>query len=235
MTEKQNAKKDMYQAVLQVLLENQSYYKEIPVFEEAVTEMENTLIQMGDLVKQQIKATLKGIMNTKNEIETHLVNETLKISAVLSVLVKDLKDENLLIEVLLTKSMMYHSPKNEMLNMSQRVLAKATTYAHELQDYGIKDTDILTLQTLVNDYDKIMTVPRVVISESKQATATLVELFAYADTLLNDRLDKLMQLFKDSAPDFYALYFNTRNIINTAARKRKTDEQEEEKGEGKEE
>jgi hypothetical protein len=60
------------------------------------------------------------------------------------------------------------------------------------------------------------------VEESKQQTANLVHLFAYTDTLLHDRLNKLMRVFKDTEPDFYGLYFNARNVINTAARKRKT-------------
>jgi hypothetical protein len=49
-------------------------------------------------------------------------------------------------------------------------------------------------------------------------------LFAETDSVLYDRLDKLVTLFKTSAPDFYALYRNARNIIDTAKRSRKPDE-----------
>jgi hypothetical protein len=189
---------------------------------------------MGDLAEKQTKARIKGVTNTKNEIEIRLVNETINISTILFVLAKDLKDEKLLAQANLTKSMMYQAQENEMLSMSRRIFAEATAHAHELQDYGIKDTDISALQTVISEYSKIIVAPRVVISESKQATANLIHLFAYTDSLLNDRIDRLMRLFKKSEPDFYALYFNARNIINTATRKRKTNETEEDKEEGKE-
>jgi Glu-tRNA(Gln) amidotransferase subunit E-like FAD-binding protein len=234
MNDKQNAKKSMYQAVLQVLSENRLYYEEIPVFEKSVTELGITFNQIGDLAEQQTISTLKGTTNTKHETEIRLVNETIKTSAVLFVLAKDLKDEKLLAKTNLSKSTMYHAQGNEMLSIARRIQTEATAHAQELQDYGIKDTDILALQTIINEYDNILVAPRVVISESKQKTANLVHLFAYADTLLNDRIDKLMRIFRESAPDFYTLYFNARNVINTAARKRKTDSPEEKPEEEKE-
>jgi hypothetical protein len=55
-------------------------------------------------------------------------------------------------------------------------------------------------------------------------TGNIKQLFAETDSTLYDRLDRLVTLFKTSSPDFYALYKNARNIIDTAKRSRKPDE-----------
>ncbi|MDR0605664.1 MAG: hypothetical protein LBG80_15310, partial [Bacteroidales bacterium] len=84
------------------------------------------------------------------------------------------------------------------------------------------------LQNVINEYEPLIIAPRAVVSKTKQITANLAHIFADADTLLNDRLDKLMSIFKTSAPDFYAEYFNSRNVINTSARKKPSDTTKEE-------
>jgi hypothetical protein len=48
-------------------------------------------------------------------------------------------------------------------------------------------------------------------------------LFVAADSIIYDKLDKLVRLFKTSKPEFFTLYNNARNVVNTAARKRKND------------
>jgi hypothetical protein len=51
------------------------------------------------------------------------------------------------------------------------------------------------------------------IGERKQKTTNLAQLFAGLDSTLYDRLDKLLVLFKHSAPEFYGEYRTARNII----------------------
>jgi hypothetical protein len=231
MNDKQVAKMNMCQAVMQILSENSMKYQDIPIFKNTVDELGNTVVEIGNVAKEQTKANLKGASATKTEIEIRLVNETLKISSVLFVVAKDLKDENLLAKTMITKSTMYQAQGNEILNIARRILTEAINHAPQLREYGIRDNDIPILQSVIDEYDKIIVAPRVAITESKQQTANLVHLFAYTDTLLHDRLDKLMRVFKDTEPDFYGLYFNARNVINTAYRKRKVNTGEETKGE----
>jgi hypothetical protein len=71
-----------------------------------------------------------------------------------------------------------------------------------------------------------MTAPTSEIGKRKVQTGTLRELFVQTDSLIYDKLDKIMRPFKTSNPDLFALYSNARNIINTAARKRKTKDAE---------
>jgi hypothetical protein len=45
-------------------------------------------------------------------------------------------------------------------------------------------------------------------------------LFATADSTLYDELDQLIDLFRDSAPEFFTLYKISRNIPGPASRKK---------------
>jgi hypothetical protein len=49
------------------------------------------------------------------------------------------------------------------------------------------------------------------------ATELLETEFARADMILNDRIDGLMEQFKDSGTTFYADYKNARRIVDTGS------------------
>jgi hypothetical protein len=224
MNDKQNAKQNMYQVVLHTLQENGSLYKEFPLFVKAVTELETAVKDIGIAAEQQSKTTLQGATLAKNIAETTLVNECVKVANVLSVLARDLGDTTLLSRVILTKSQMYQAPDNETLRIAWRLLAEASAHEPALLEYGITAPNIQMLHNAAKGFEQWLVAPRASMVASKQSTASLVHLFAYADTLLYDRLDKLIGIFKDAAPDFYAQYFYARNIINSSARKHKSTE-----------
>jgi len=46
------------------------------------------------------------------------------------------------------------------------------------------------------------------------------QLFAAADSTLYDELDQLIDLFRDSAPEFFTVYKFSRNIIDPVSRKK---------------
>ena len=229
MTDKQIAKIRMYKTVLKNILTNNSKYKHIPVFVSSVDKLSDICYQITNESANQDKSTLQGTSDLKKEMEIKLVTETLKVSSILSVLAKDMGDNVLYAKSTITKSDMYKVHNTETLDIARGILKEVMNYVDKVNDYGLTEADIQTLQNLINEYEPLMVAPRVVTSKTKQATANLVHLFAEADALLIYRLDKLMRLFKTSDTEFYELYFNSRNVINTSVRKRsKTEEETEE-------
>ncbi|MDR1666912.1 MAG: hypothetical protein LBS03_04375, partial [Bacteroidales bacterium] len=59
--------------------------------------------------------------------------------------------------------------------------------------------------------------------ERKLHTGSLKQLFATANSTLYDELDQLIDLFRNTAPDFFTLYKSARNVIYpTSRRKQRT-------------
>lgn len=226
MTDKQIAKEKMYRTVLQNITANSSKYMHIPVFVSTVNKLTDICNQILTESANQDKSTLQGTSDLKKEVEIKLVTETIKVSSLLSVFAIEIGDNLLYAKSTITKSNMYKIHNRETLNIARRVLKEATNYADKLNDYGLTEADIQTLQNLINEYESLVIAPRVVTAKTKQATANLAHLFAEADALLIYRLDKLMRVFKTSDPEFYELYFNSRNVINTSVRKKPTDKPE---------
>jgi hypothetical protein len=224
MNDKQIAKQNMLQVVVHTLDENESLYAHIPVFTETVNKLKSKVKEIETESLRQSKADRKGATDEKQEAETELVNRTVTVANVLSVLAADTKNSTLSEKVKVTKSMLYQQHNSVALNIARRVLAEAQANAGSQDAYGLSKDALTALETAIARYETLIVAPRVVVTGSKQVTSNIARLFAETDTLLNDRLDKLMSLFKLSAPDFYAIYFNARNIINTSARKRKQEE-----------
>lgn len=228
MNDKQNAKQNMHHAVLLVLNENNDIYSTVPAIIDAVSELDEVVKQIGIAAQQQSRTTLQSATKEKSDAETNLVTESVKTANALYALAITENNLTLLPKVTITKSMMYQAQNNEMINIANRIAAEAREYAERLQYYGIDNADIEALEAAIARYKNLVAKPRAVISETKQTTANLVHLFARADTILNDRIDRLMSRFKASAPEFYAVYFNARNIINSSGRKRKQEQAGEE-------
>ncbi len=120
-----------------------------------------------------------------------------------------------------TKSQFYKLHDNEALALSKTTLDKAMENKEALSGYGLTEAMTDDLEQAIGSYEALVVKPRDTITERKGQTKSLAQLFAETKSLLYDRLDKLMSLFKESEPLFYESYFSARNVINTAARKRK--------------
>ncbi|MDR1601370.1 MAG: hypothetical protein LBS42_02965 [Tannerella sp.] len=210
MIDKQIAKQTMLEAVVRTLDEFEPLYAHIPVFAGTVKDLKNTMKDIETEALQQSAADLNGATAGKQDVETALVNQTVTVAGILSVLAADTKNGSLAEKVRVTKSMMYQRRDNEALGIARRVHAEALANARVLTAYGVSQDLIYMLETAIARYEILIAT-----AESKQTAAGTDRFFAETDTLLNDRLDKLMRLFKQPAPDFYAAYFNARNIISS--------------------
>jgi hypothetical protein len=226
MTDKQIAKQNMLRVTLLTLDEHAPLYAGVPAFVKTVDDLKVVVKEIEKEADLQSGLNSKGATSEKNESEVTLVNQTVMVANALWVMASDKNDVVLLPKVKVTKSMMYSPHNTETLSIARRIHAEALARAGAMSEYGVSPEVIYTLETSIARYEHLIAAPRAAITELKQATWNIARLFARTDTLLNDRLDKLMSLFKQSEPDFYAVYFNARNIINTSLRHRKPTEDE---------
>jgi hypothetical protein len=99
-----------------------------------------------------------------------------------------------------------------------------TNHIDDLSDYGIVQNDLDELKVLTENFIALCEDPREAITNRARATSQLGELFKKADSLLKQRLDKLIVLFKSGQADFWQQFKNARKIINLGHRKRKEEE-----------
>jgi hypothetical protein len=211
--------------VLETCQNNEQTYAETPVFVKAVMLLDDNITAIGKNAQQQSVSVSGGVSAEKNKAAETLTSESVKTANALYVYAIDTKDKVLQLKVSVNKSTFYNGHAAEALVLAKNIVDEAHNHAADLVDYGIDAAAIAALDAAVAAFDNLIVKPQLAIGERKMYTSNLKQLFVATDSILYDRLDKLIVLFKTSAPDFYALYKNARNIINTAKRYEKSKEE----------
>jgi hypothetical protein len=211
----------MYQKTINVCEEYKQDYAGVPALVNAVDELKTQVSNIKDVTQQQIGTVSKGTTKDKSFIFDRLVELGLKIANSIYVYAFDTGNNTLIEKVNVNKSLFYRSHEQIALTLAKNISAEAKNYSELLRNYGVSDSDIVDLDSVIVQFDVLINAPSGVIGERKLHTSTLRELFVAADSVVYDKLDKLVRLFKTSKPEFFMLYSNARNVVNTAARKRK--------------
>jgi hypothetical protein len=224
MTDRQYAKLKMYQKVLEVCDEHKNVYAGVPTIVTAVSLLKEQTSEILVVAKQQTATRPQGATKDKGEAIDRLVVLSLKVANPLYALAFDTGDNRLLDKINVNKSRFYNVHDQETLKLAKIIADEANAKGEALVNYGISNADRTELNEAIAQLEKLMQAPAVVVGERKNYTSILRQLFVASDSLIYDKLDKLMIPFKTSSPEFYNLYSNARNVINTAVRKRKTEE-----------
>jgi hypothetical protein len=216
----------MYQKVTNVFDENTEEYAGVPAVVNAVKDLKGQVSMIVTTAKQQTGTKPQGATKDKSEALDRMVVLSLKIANPLYALAFETGDNRLLKKVTVNKSEFYEGHAQKALSLAQNIADEANANGIKLRDYGINDADLAELNEAIAKATELKLAPTGVIAERRNYTGNLRQLFVTADSIIYDRLDKMMMPFKTSSPEFYAMYSNARNVVNTAARKRKdnTDE-----------
>ncbi|MDR1407255.1 MAG: hypothetical protein LBJ23_04315 [Tannerella sp.] len=222
MNDRQNAKITMYQTVYNTCLEYASVYSNVPAFVNALEEVNKGIRQIREVERRQADALSKGVTQEKTGVEEALIQSLLKVSGALYVYAFETDNSDLSLKTNLNKTQLFKMEDNVFLMTANDIASKAAEAGTALQHYGIGRAELTELTERTAAYESLIVKPRTVIGEHKIHTTTLTRLFAETDSVLYDKLDRLINLFKVSVPEFYLGYKNARNVINLSARRKKT-------------
>ncbi len=85
---------------------------------------------------------------------------------------------------------------------------KTVPYVSQLGEYGVNEGVLEQLRTMTEQFKGMVPETQVAISQSKEVTETIAEMFRKTTAILRDQLDGKMEQFKDSQTEFYHAYFN---------------------------
>lgn len=218
MTDRQEAKLNMYVRVLEACQQYLSLFSHIPAMVEVVKQLETLIAEIRKMAENQAKKTTHPITEEKSIALDLLVEQAIKIAKVVYIFAFMNKDRILAARVNVNKSMFYNAHNNDVVTLANIIATEAETYAEDIKAYGIDPIEIDNLKNLISQFTALMQKPKVTAEERKVVTTNLKALYAATDSLLYDLLDSYILLFKSSTPDFYLQYKAARNLI--IARKR---------------
>jgi hypothetical protein len=179
----------------------------------AVTEYRQTIIDVQNAATERLAVSVPTLTLEKRRSEGAMIDLGVQVANALYVLGFETDNSELLNMLGVSESSFYRLTDSNKVPLAQRVLVLAQKYQTEVADYGCDEAKITEFKAAIADYNKLVVAPMNAITVRKQKTTNIKELFARLDSILYDRLDRLMVLFKKSHPDFYQEYRTARNII----------------------
>ena len=213
MTDNQNAKLNMAQRVLDTLNRYQAVYSSLPPVEDAVKALEKDITNIRDVQTNRILLNLPASTLKKREAEANMIETAVRVANILYIIGFKTNNKDLIKMYGLSEHTFYHLSGNKALALARQVLELANKSKTELASYGIDAAAMTLFEKAIENYNTLIAKPMDTITEKKQMTTNLAQLFAGLDSTLYDNLDKAMILFKKSHPEFYGEYRTSRNII----------------------
>jgi hypothetical protein len=213
MNDKQNAKLNMAQRTSETLKRYESAYSGIAPMVAAVAALNTDIANIRETQKERGAVNVPASTLEKREAERQMIEPCVKVANALYVIGFTSDNKDLTTLQGLSENSFYRLNDNAALALARRMLDLAHQYAAELQDYGIGKAEIKAMEAAIEAFHALIAKPMDTIGTRKQKTTNLTQLFAGLDSTLYDKLDRLMVLFKQAAPEFYGEYRTARNII----------------------
>lgn len=213
MNDYQKAKLSMAQRVDEVLSAQSSVYEEMQPMVTVASELKEKIVAIRNAAIEQAAVDVTEQTRKKREAEEKMIPVCVRLSGALYVIGftgNSTVSPNFLS---LTPNSFYSIDDNEKVTLASNLYNIAKQHSTELEEYGFDEQKIEQAGAAIENYRTLIEKPMYAIAVRKQKTGNLKELFAGLNSLLYDRLDKMMVLFKESHPAFYGEYRNARNVI----------------------
>lgn len=210
----------MYEAVASLLDSNTAKLASLTALTPVITDFKDRILAIKE---KDTLANTAGAGNTaaKAADEAALINDAVTIASALFALGSATNDDRLKALSKVTKSSLVALRDTQLAIDVTNIKNLADAYAAPLAGYGITAPMIAELETKITNFNTSLGAREVGASVSTSAFSQLDVMFKDTDTLLKEQIDKIMVIFKNSDPQFYGEYVNSREIIDLGHRFKK--------------
>lgn len=214
MTDGQENKFRMYQAVQKVCEDHNGVWSGMPAFVTAFNLFTANNDKVEDLRGKQEQDTT-GYTIERDKVKLEMALTALEIAGSISAFASVSNDDILGKKVDFSFSELFYVRDTVAKNRASLIHATAVSIAADLVDYGTDTALIAKLNTLMNDFDDIVGGKLHAKEDTQTSTALLIDAFSENDELLTDRLDKLIRKWRTSDKHFFITYTGGREIIDS--------------------
>ena len=214
MTNRQENSMSMFNVVVEVCDEHIDLISPIPAMLATVNLLKAKLLAAQDLARDQT-LRIKGVAEDKLVLRKQLAKHAAIIARVMRAFARSQGNHTLLAEVNYTKTKLMKIRDMLLKPHCEIIYERAVAHAAALTDCGITAEMLLRLRTAIDEYDAHVADTMVV------ATAQLKAQIKGINDLLKNGLDLNMSIFILTQPSFYRLYTLSRNVIDSAATKKR--------------
>jgi len=219
MTQNQENKFSMYNAVKQVTNFHSEVWDNFPAFKDQFNMLKTQIQNIHETVMVQRKTTT-GVTKDKKNARDNAVKNGLIVSESTFAYASVIGDNKTADRVSFRFSDLNKGRDSEVLADLRVIYEIAQQNIDALPDYGINQENLNEFHGLIEAYASCLENPRQAVTNKARATKKLKEQFSLADTILKDRLDRLVNRYKESHPDFWNQYKFARKILDLGHRKK---------------
>jgi hypothetical protein len=212
MNTKQENSTSMFAATDKILNDNAAIYAALVPFNSCLTRFRAQRANINIYVATQAAKT-KGVTADKAQAKADAIATGVSISSIIQAYATDNHNNTLFVNMNYPKSTLQRLADNILVNALQLIHDIATNNLAALTPYGIITLKLTAFQTLIGTFNTFIPQPRTTTNTKKTATADLAAAIKQGSKELKT-LDKLMENFKTSNPDFYKTYHNARQIVD---------------------
>lgn len=211
MNARQESKLNMYQGV-QLLCKNNSTITNTNIaFTEALNVLDLNITEIQSYATLAIKHT-KGISTDKNLVKANLCLVASKVAGFIFAYASTVNNTVLMEEANYPLNTLKKLREDVIVPTVNNIYQVANANLNVLANYGINQASLDELSHAIADYNKIVPITKTKSSERANFTDNIAKLIEETDTLLKNRLDKLILLFEATHPDFVNTYKKVRHV-----------------------
>ena len=223
MTDRQENKFTMYEAVTSLLDANTAKTSSMTAFATALTSFKDVIASISEKNIQKNTATA-GKTTLKNQQQTELIESAVPIAGALYALGTASNDPRIQALGNIKKGYLQNLRDTELTDAVTNIKNLADSYAAPLAPYGVTALAISALDTKLNTYTTALGGKETGFSTKVAAGKVLSDLFDDADGILKDQLDRMMEMFAPTDQQFYLEYKSAREIKDLGHRFDEPDE-----------
>lgn len=213
MNKRQNAKLNMYQSVKLVMDANQLIWQVLIAMVAAFTGFTGKLAALIVAAREQ-EENIKGYSEQKRLRRITMAEKANEIRSAIQAFAVETGNMVLFEKVNYSLTELLSGSGNRSRSRSQIIHEEAQEHETALADYGVTPEEIAELAEAIESFATIIAQPKEYIAKKKYYTELISSLIKDIDGILKNKMDKLMENFRLTAPQFYKEYFNNRIIFD---------------------
>jgi hypothetical protein len=215
MRQKQTNKVTMFKTVADHLESHRPIWNSMAPLATAVQTFTNKIAAIDAAVQQQEAPSAAA--DAKGAARDDLEEILFMASEALGVLAHASNDHELSALTDLTPAMLEKLPGDELINRAALVLERANARKTELATLMVTQANLDELTAALEKFSGLRNQPRTSVVERTTQTEAIERLIREANEILVNELDRMVNLFARTNPEFVAGYEAARRIVDRAA------------------
>jgi len=203
--------REMAERVKEVLEEFKTEVDTVPAFSNEVLNLVSVLTDI-DNTSRLFHNILEGKTDKVYDAENAMISLALKFAKVLNVYASIKGLEELKAASKIGYTDFYNMRNIDKLEGAGNILKHAESHISDISDYGVTPSDLTAFEQAIKNFRDCLNDRAEKRSERGAYREKLTSLFADMNTIIKERLDSLIILFKESNRIFYDAYWKARVI-----------------------